>query len=262
VFAGLIVGAATLTRGEGLLLAVFPLAMWWQQLARPMWRRQLVTIAALVLVFVIPWTIRNALAMHSFIPVSSNFSSTFWSGHNPKANGGPVFPADQLLSQVKAPVTSPQREIEISNLLRSKALSWMEGHPLNELQLIPAKLIQLGSGDGQAIYTWIDAQASRGHPILSTNAQTRLVILADLTFYLLLASFFASLLVFGMALWRRRPILRGPLAYLAIAVVLYGFVFYGGFRYHAALEPLMLLVAAPLLARLWAMRSQRLSPNP
>ena len=67
-----------------------------------------------------------------------------------------------------------------------------------------------------------------------------------------------SLAVFGKALWRRRPILRGVLVYLAISVVLYGFVFFGFFRYLAGLEPLMLLVAAPLIARLRILRAQRI----
>jgi hypothetical protein len=250
---------ATLTRGEGFLLLVIPLAMWWPRLPRRALLKQLGVLLAVVLVFVIPWTIRNAGAMHSFIPVSTNFASTFWAGHNPKATGGPTFPTAQVLGRIKAPVTSPKHELEIESVLRRKALSWMAGHPLDELRLIPLKLLYLMGGDGQAVYTWIDAQASRGHPLLSRAAQTRLVTLADVTFYILLTSFIASLVVLGSALWRRRPLLRGVLAYLAVMAVMYGFVFYGGFRYHAALEPLMLMVAAPLLARLWMLRARRLS---
>jgi hypothetical protein len=197
--------------------------------------------------------------MHAFIPVSTNFASTFWAGHNPQANGGPTFPTPQVLGKIPAPVTSPKHELQVQSVLRRKALSWLISHPLDELRLIPLKLLDLGEGDGQAIYTWIDAQATPKRPVLSRNAQARLVLLGDITFFVLLTAFLASLAVLGSALWRRRALLRGVLAFLAVMAVMYGFVFYGGVRYHAALEPLMLLVAAPLVVRLARMRAQRLS---
>jgi 4-amino-4-deoxy-L-arabinose transferase-like glycosyltransferase len=259
VFVGLVLGAATLTRGEGFLLVVVPLAMWSSALPRRVLLRQAGIMLAVMLTFVVPWTVRNAIVMHSFIPLSTDFASTFWAGHNPDANGGPVEPSQRLLAQIKTPPTSPNRELEIQSLLRRKAVSWMLSHPLDELRLIPEKLIALGSGDGQAIALWLDSQASVQHPVLSQNAQARLNILADVGSYGLFVLFVLSLLVYGRALWRRRPILRGPLAYLCLAVCLYGFVFFGSFRYHSTLEPLMLLVAAPLAARLWALRAQRLA---
>jgi hypothetical protein len=43
-------------------------------------------------------------------------------------------------------------------------------------------------------------------------------------------------------------------AVFALSAFLYGFVFYGNFRYRAPLEPLMILLAAPVLVRLWDVR--------
>jgi len=256
---GLVLAAAMMTRGEGCLMIVVPVAMWWPDLPRRVLRRQAGIMLAVMLVFVVPWTVRNAIVMHSFIPLSTDFASTFWAGHNPDANGGPVEPSPQLLAQIKTPPTNPKRELQIQSLLRSKAVSWMLSHPLDELRLIPEKLIALGASDGQAVALWLDAQASVQRPVLSPNAQARLIILANVGGYGLFAIFVLSLIVYGRALWRRRPILRGPLAYLCLALFLYGFVFFGSSRYHSTLEPLMLLVAAPLAARLWAMRAQRLA---
>jgi hypothetical protein len=131
----------------------------------------------------------------------------------------------------------------------------MATHPLDELALIPKKLIALFSGDGQTIYYWY--LTPNGKQVLSLNAQYRLNVLANAEMYMLLSAFIASLGVFGPALWRRRPILRGALVFLGISGVLYGFVLFGGFRYLAPLEPLMLLVAAPLVAQLLRLRAQR-----
>ena len=55
-------------------------------------------------------------------------------------------------------------------------------------------------------------------------------------------------------LWRFHPLMRGVLAYLAASLVTYGFVYYGQFRYRLAMEPLMILVATPLIVSVWQRR--------
>jgi hypothetical protein len=65
----------------------------------------------------------------------------------------------------------------------------------------------------------------------------------------------------GRRLWRLHPVLRGALAYLVASLVTYGFVYYGQFRYRLAMEPLMILVATPLLVTVWQQRAA-LRPGP
>jgi hypothetical protein len=59
--------------------------------------------------------------------------------------------------------------------------------------------------------------------------------------------------LFRRPLWRI-PMMRGVLVFLALAIPLYGFVYYGNVRYHVALEPLMVMVVAPALGAAWAAR--------
>jgi hypothetical protein len=84
------------------------------------------------------------------------------------------------------------------------------------------------------------------------DAMARLSILAD-SAYALLTLFVTSLVVFGRAFLSTR-LLRAALAFLAVVLVLCGFVFYGDFRYRIPLEPLMIPVAAPLIGRLADLR--------
>jgi 4-amino-4-deoxy-L-arabinose transferase-like glycosyltransferase len=62
---------------------------WW--LATRSWRSVLrwtaIAVAALVL-FTVPWTIRNAVRMHAFIPMSTNTGDNLCIGHEPDALGG------------------------------------------------------------------------------------------------------------------------------------------------------------------------------
>jgi 4-amino-4-deoxy-L-arabinose transferase-like glycosyltransferase len=253
---GVVVGLATLTRAVGFVLIVIPIAMWWEAVSRPILRRQLAVVLAVTLAFVVPWTIRNAESMHAFIPIATDSAPTFWAGHNPRAYGGPMAPPQSLLNSIPGRPGSSRFEVAEYRLLQRRALSWMVSHPLDELRLIPLKFVALFSGDGQAIDYWLNEPGAK--PLLGHNAAVRFATLADIGGYVLLTAFFGSIVVFGKALWRRRPILRGVLVYLAISALLYGFVFFGFFRYLAGLEPLMLLVAAPLVAQLLRLRAQRL----
>ena len=256
VLLGCVIGLANLTRGAGVVIIVVPLAMWWREVPRRLLLRQGLVMMGVVVLFAIPWTIRNEIDMHAFVPGSTDLGVTLWAGHSPQAYGGPLIPSQQLLSSIHRQPSTPQYELAEDHLLRSKALSWMASHPLDELRLIPLKLLALVSGDGLAVSNWLAEQGAK--PLLSSNAQGRFKVLANIGGYTVLITFLASLAVFGKALWRRRPILRGALLFLAVSAVLYGFVFFGGFRYFAVLEPFMLLVAAPLVARLWSLRAQRL----
>jgi hypothetical protein len=49
--------------------------------------------------------------------------------------------------------------------------------------------------------------------------------------------------------------MQGVFIYLALCLVTYGFIYYGQWRYRIPMEPFMLLVATPLLMRVWSLRS-------
>ncbi|MGI8633626.1 MAG: glycosyltransferase family 39 protein [Solirubrobacterales bacterium] len=244
---GGLVGLAALTRGEGFLLALVPLAAWstgrqWRALLAP----AALLVAGVVLV-VAPWTVRNAIALDAFVPVSTNGAQTLWSGHNPTATGGATYPRPELLAP-SAGLRGPARELRDAEILRADALEWMRSHPGRELELIPRKLWFLNSGPGPALGIWLDPN---GAPLVD-GAGTAAVA-QDIAYpanWLLLVAFAASLVVC------RRVILgsaagRGALALLVAAVPLYGFVLYGNFRYRVPLEPLMILLAAPLAQTAW-----------
>jgi hypothetical protein len=249
VVLGVAIGLATLVRGEGLLLVPAVLAIWWPELPRRRllgWSAALVTAAALTIA---PWTIRNASVMDTFIPLSTNSSTTLWSGHNPNATGAQVYAPRSLLRSV--PRSGKEREIEEGRLLRREALDYMTSHPVRELGLIPLKLLSLNRGDS-FVLEWVNPGPVTARPIESDLVEP-IRVTADFAYYGLLGAALASFLLFGRELWRRE-VTRGVLIVFAGALVMYGFVYYGNYRYRAPLEPLMILLAAPLLARLQSLR--------
>jgi hypothetical protein len=118
-------------------------------------------------------------------------------------------------------------------------------HPLRELELIPLKLIHLNRGDSYAL-DWVNAPGVGEAPPLSPIQVERISVLADLGYYGLLTLTVVGGIVLGMRFWRS-PIGRIAGTSFVTALVLYGFVYYGNYRYRLPYEPLMVLIAAALV---------------
>lgn len=261
---GLAVGVAALTRGEGLLLLILPPVVWWGCMpSRELWLRSAAMLAA-TLVVVVPWMVRNSLALDTTVGISTNSAQTFWSGHNPTAYGGPSYPDGKILERINA-LPAHGYDAAQSKLLRDDALTWMVHHPVQELTLIPRKLLYLGLGDSRAIGVGRSAAererltgtavTSGITPVIVENPRTAVLlgVVADIGWYGLLVLTALALLLLWRRLWAT-PAARAAIVTLALTIVLYGFVFYGNFRYRMPLEPLMILLIAPLLTGAWRLR--------
>ncbi len=247
---GAAIGLATLIRGEGPLLLAIPLAVWWPELSKKDLAKRTALLLAATAMVIVPWTVRNAIVMDDFIPLSTNGGTTFWSGHNPRANGGPTYATPELLARA-GPESDPGTPLAQESLLRREALEFMFNNPGRELELIPLKLLWLNRGDSAAIDIWINTVQEGPKPL---SADNRVVIgaVADFAYYGLLLLTILSVVLLPEL--RRRRVTRGVLGLFAASLVLYGFVLYGNFRYRAPLEPLMILLAVPLLVRLERVR--------
>jgi 4-amino-4-deoxy-L-arabinose transferase-like glycosyltransferase len=248
VVLGVVAGLAALTRGEGFLFPLIVLGLWGARGAmRRAWRDTAIVAVVMVLT-VAPWTIRNAIAVHGFVPVATNASATLWSGHNPRANGGPVYHSPAQLAKL-----AHLSEVDASARVRDDAIHWAIHHPLRELELIPLKLKALAQGDSEVVWTWIDATGAE--PLKGTG-RAILTRLADAASYALIAALLLTVVVYARSLWRV-PAMRAMLLFLAAAIPLYGFVYYGNVRYRLPLEPFMLLVVSAWAPRVYAKLRRR-----
>jgi hypothetical protein len=91
---GAVIGASALTRAEGLLLSVLlvvPLALTVKSAAtRQRWMFAAIGVGAAALL-VVPWTVRNAVKLDAFVPVSNNVATAI-----DGANCDLVYAGDQL----------------------------------------------------------------------------------------------------------------------------------------------------------------------
>lgn len=244
VVAGVLAGCLALTAPRELALVLALVLAW--RFAMP-WRSALklgaITSAAAVAV-VLPWTIRNAVQLHAFVPIATNGGENLWIGNNPQAygswmawdgggrTGGWAYPED---------------EVATDRHYRNEALQYAFQHPIRTVKLWKTKILyslQMDSG-----YLGHFAFTGRDHPLSSDDVQ-ELAHRADRYFdAVLLLGLFTSLLIL---LWRHRA---RQLVVVFVMLLVPSSVFFGMDRYHITMIPLLSMFAAAGLV--WAIEGSR-----
>lgn len=247
---GLVIGVGALVRGEALTWVLLPCVLWWRVLPRRQLAMRLALVVAVAAVVLAPWTIRNAVVMDAFVPVATNASQTLWSGHHDGATGAQTYPPPGFEDRFGPDL--PERELAASKALRDEAIEYMLTNPVRELELIPLKLIHLHRGDSY-ILDWVNAPPEPGEPPLSRIDAERIGVIADAGYFSLLALTVLGGLWLGRSFWRT-PVGRLIATSFLTALFLYGFLYYGNYRYRMPYTPMMIVVAATFLARSWTLR--------
>ncbi len=242
---GLYVGLVAMVRSEAIIWMTVPLVLWWRQAG---WRAAVPRMAAAGAVFLlvlVPWAIRNTQTMGSFIPLSTNAGETLYAGHNPNANGMQNHPSDELSASFGTPDTA-EWEVAWSKGLQREAISWAVHNPVAELELIPKKILALNRGDSWA-FEWLNMQP---YPTVGATWTVYISVVADFAWFTLLALTLIGVVALGRAVWRQ-PLMVAIATMFVTLLVIYGFVYYGNYRYRLPYEPLMMVVAALVVDRGW-----------
>lgn len=133
LLAGFLGGLATLTRGNGVVV-LLPLAIgvW---IARPRWsRRALVVPLALLAaaaITVAPWTVRNAVVLDAFVPLTTQGGYTLAGTYSEEVRIDARLPSAWRVPVASIEKLAPQRldEVALSRRLASAAAEYAAGHP-------------------------------------------------------------------------------------------------------------------------------------
>jgi 4-amino-4-deoxy-L-arabinose transferase-like glycosyltransferase len=168
VATGALTGLATLSHVNGVVLVpALVIAMWggpprlaWRALAAPG-----LLIAATVLV-IAPWTVRNAVALHHFIPVSDETGITLAGTYNPTSAANHRVPYRwQLYRSIPSdrdlvPETPHLSEPALDARLRERALDYITDHPLVPLAVASHNTLRLLELEGS--FAWRASAAAIG----------------------------------------------------------------------------------------------------
>ena len=243
---GLLIGAAALVRGEGLLLAaIIPVLIFVRHRSSraTLARSSLLLLGAAIVI--LPWTARNIVKMHAPIIISTSATEAFWIGHHEGATGRI---ADFTAGEPFAGMANPDYEVKTNNEALRQALRFIRNNPVEEVRLIPRRFIALYAGDGAPI-AWHD-----NPPTLTPSKARWLGRISDWYYWAI-----GGVAILGLPAWlslrdRRKALL---VAVVACWTLLFSIVFFGDERFHFSIMPIFCLWAAASLTALGQLAAKR-----
>jgi 4-amino-4-deoxy-L-arabinose transferase-like glycosyltransferase len=247
----------------GLCILVRPVAMplvgalfvaW--MLAGAGWRRALgqsAAVAAVAVLVVAPWVVRNAVVMHSFTLSTSNGDNLCMS-RRVGATGAFEFPNDRCFDGPFRDKKRPEYETEREAQTRRLAVEFVRDHPLEEVKLWCKRLYHAFEHD----WDGLDAVQSYGdNAFISPGAERVLELSASTFFFVTLAGALAALPI----IVRLRDARWWLVAMvLPATVVIPVIVTFGDPRFHVPALPDLALMTALVVDSLLARGATPASP--
>lgn len=199
---------------------------------------QIGIVYGIIVLVLIPWTIRNYRAFGHIVLVSTSSGGNLVVGNSPWATGAYVESPE--LEKVRGPGNEWQRD----HNAKKYALEYIRTHPVETLKLLPLKFYYLYRGDVEGIRWSLDGIRADGRS-MPEAAATGLVVVAE-AYYLAMAVACLACLVLAL----RSDLFPRGFSTLGLGMIAYftllGLVFYGGGRYHFPAMPFVAMYAAAL----------------
>jgi 4-amino-4-deoxy-L-arabinose transferase-like glycosyltransferase len=253
VATGVLVGAAALTRTNGLILllpfslAVAPARSRWRLRAMPP-QAAIIVIAAVVIA---PWTIRNALVFHRFIPVSTEIGYTLAGTYDQASRNDHRWPAVWKESEHGASLEYGEIlfEAEIHRWNEPTYGDRLLSAAISDIRRDPAYVLKVGLWNSLRMFHLAEQDFAVGN-LRGTDIPRVPALLEIYGFYPL-----AVLALGGML---TRPARRAPRWLWLIPVCLATSVFVTGFiRFRAPIDPFLVILSALAVAGSLERRSRR-----
>lgn len=179
----------------------------------------------------LPWTVRNYVEFHRFVPLRSNFPFELWIGNNE------IF--DLHAVNALRQITQYEEIREYGQLAETAFLEkkWMEGtrfiwtHPTLELQLTGRRFIANWTGLETPIKSFLETDSNLVRGILLANVLATLGALLGI-----------------IALCRERSAFAFPIAVFPVVFPCVYYITHASVRYRHTIDPVMILLTAIALS--------------
>jgi 4-amino-4-deoxy-L-arabinose transferase-like glycosyltransferase len=238
----LLLGLSIEIRPIALLVVPMVLIAFWRVGGARMALTRFGLVVGLVIVVMIPWTVRNAVVMKAFLPIGTTTGDNLCIGNNPTATGHYQFPT-WCYGNIASNGVRPKFETERNTVETHRALTWIRGHPGREVSLLGDRLFW----EFQSDHDGISAVQSYGDdPFIPLDQARTLGNIADAYFYTV-----CVLALLGIPLLLRGGDRRRLFLLLAIVAVIISVVpFFGDPRFHVPINVMMPIPAALFLISL------------
>lgn len=229
---GTVLGLSVLTRPFSLpFLVGLALAL---LIVKAGWKRGALSFAYAfvpVVLLLVPWTLRNEHAFHSFVPISTNLGDTACLDRSMNADGG-------FRWAVEGCADPDLPEVERSRQNLSKAMSFIREHPSKELELMGKRFGRMVEHDHSGLQ---EAESANG-TVLSPGLRHIAIDVADWWFWIV-----GALSIVGLVGLVRAGPRRPERVLVAVAYVFLLFLpieLWGNVRFHIPALPFAAIAAA------------------
>jgi 4-amino-4-deoxy-L-arabinose transferase-like glycosyltransferase len=244
--AGLLLSAATMTRGITLLVPLLLLGVWFFYMrSRRRALLQTLVVFAGIAVLIVPWAVRNSLALDTITGPSTNVGDDLCIGNFAGATGfftltGPCFEPYEHLSGQELEVTRNREGVKT-------AVTDIVQHPLRMPKLIFYKAYWLFYSDDDGLW----AVESYGNDWFISHPRREILSFAANGIYYATV----GLVVFGaLAFALSRDIRRLFLALMMLYILAVPLAFFGDPRFKFPAMPIAIIIAAWTVMMLWQRR--------
>lgn len=260
-FLGIAAGLSILCKPVVLVLALFLVGLIWigtDHLLQKM--AYAVVYGATCAVLVLPWSVRNYIMLHQFIPVSSGMGVGLWMGSDPVSRGSwPMAPERELAIWESAGITPlpyayAMYDAQIDQLLREKGLNRISADPVGYVGLTLTRVwdfwignsFYLVNDEGELAQGFRTDTAARGWVVASYSLLKRLLFMPG----------FIVIAIYSVWVHRERwrdllPLYMFPIGLTAGYVP---FTVEAG-RYALPVLPCLMVLAVALIVHRWDTRS-------
>jgi 4-amino-4-deoxy-L-arabinose transferase-like glycosyltransferase len=244
---GLVVGGVVFVRPFGVAIVVAMIVA--GLVAGRGWRRTLIEAGVVTLVAIavlVPWTVRNAVRLHGFVPVATGLGETACIGHQPDATGGLVTDTKYCVGRFdSAHITTAHLEIERNRYASRQALEFALHHPVDEARLLFWRGYYLFQHDHDGVDA-VEPLGPSGPTFVPLRWRAVSKTVADAWFFAV-----AVLAAFSLPQWfGRRRGNRMLVAVTGFGLLLVPLELFGLPRYKVPLAPFLALGAAVTVLRL------------
>jgi len=235
LLAGIFVGAAALTRTNGLVLVPALALGLWGPAPRRSWRA-LAPVGALLVttaLAIAPWTLRNANSMHAFVPVSTETGSALIGTYNTTVQNAPNHPRTwhwpRRIPELRPLLAKHLEEPARQRQLTEAAFDYLGDHPFAPIATVATNVGRFFGLGGPDWWRY----SARTIDVPETAADLAMLWLAVAAPFMLVGI---------AAAWRR----RGPpwLWLVPLLLLLSATIVVGELRFRAPVDPFLVLLAA------------------
>jgi 4-amino-4-deoxy-L-arabinose transferase-like glycosyltransferase len=243
---GLLWGFALLTNPAIALL--FPILLGWaasrtrDRERAAAWLARPALAAVITLLCCVPWTIRNYVQFHKFIPLRSNFAFELYIGNNEnyderhRFRPGEITQDREILHYIHIGETAFMEEE------KRKAIAFIAAHPRIELWLVSQRFVDFWLGTASPLAAFRQADSLWLYFILAFNDVAPFCAFLGILFLLATKNAYAF------------PVVAFPLVF----PLLY-YVTHTSLRYRHPIDPVVLLLAAIGVHDLWQWLARKIS---